>query len=132
MRKFIKWSITLALLGSFTVQAAPSYDVTVRFSPPTVGGSPDGYNFYVDDCAATGPLGLGISVVSGQTFPALITADGTFEMCVRAFNAAGENPDPGQSATVIINDLPVPGPINSLGIQVTCPLSNCTINVTVQ
>ncbi len=111
--------------------SAPPYDVTVTFTPPITGGAPDGYNFYVDDCAVSGSVGAGISVTSGQTFPALIVADGTYQMCVRSFNAAGENPDPGQVATVVINDLPLPGPINSIGIQVTCPLSNCTINITV-
>jgi len=112
--------------------AAPPYDVTVTFSPPLIGGAPDGYNLYVDDCAITGPLGVAVgSVTSGQTFPALILADGTYQFCVRAFNAAGENPDPGQVATAIIADLPLPGTINNLGVQVTCPTSNCTINVTV-
>ena len=122
----------LFLLLPIMVLAAPPYDVTVTFSPPSVGGAPDGYNLYVDDCAVSGPLGAAVgSVSSGQTFPGLILADGTYDFCVRAFNAAGENPDPGQVATAVINDLPIPGPVNSLGIQVTCPLSNCTINVTV-
>ncbi len=112
--------------------AAPPYDVTVTFSPPTTGGAPDGYNLYVDDCAVTGPVAAAASsVTSGQTFPALIVADGTYQFCVRPFNTAGEQPNPGQVATAIISDLPLPGPVNSLGIQVDCPLSNCTINVTI-
>ena len=119
------------LLMTGTVLAAPPYDVNVTFSPPIIGGAPDGYNFYIGDCAVTGPIGAGLPVISGQTFPGLITADGTYQMCVRAFNAAGENPDPGLVATVVINDLPLPGPVQNLGIQVTCPASNCTINVTV-
>ena len=128
----MKRLLLLALFMALPAAAAPPYDVTVTFTPPIVGGIPDGYNFYVDDCFATGALSPPVgSVVSGQTFPALIATDGTFEMCVRAFNAAGENPDPGQVATVVINDLPLPGPVNNLGIQVTCPTSNCTINVTV-
>ena len=121
-------TIPLLLIATL-VSAAPPYDVTVTFSPAT---GADTYNFYVDDCSVGGPVSAPVaSVVSGQSFPALITADGTYLMCVRSVNGAGENPDPGQVATVIINDLPLPGPINSLGIQVTCPLSNCTINVTV-
>ena len=129
---WIKAKLYLLLLLPIMALAAPPYDVTVTFSPPSVGGAPDGYNLYVDDCAVSGPLGAAVgSVSSGQTFPGLILADGTYDFCVRAFNAAGENPDPGQVATAVINDLPIPGPVNSLGIQVTCPLSNCTINVTV-
>jgi len=119
------------LLMTGTVLAAPPYDVTVTFSPPIIGGAPDGYNFYIDDCAPTGPIAAGLPVISGQTFPALIMADGTYLMCVRAFNGAGENPNPGQVATVTIADLPLPGPVNSLGITVQCPNGSCTVNVTV-
>jgi hypothetical protein len=122
----------LCLLVALVAQAAPPYDVTVTFTPPSTGGAPDGFNLYVDDCAVSGPLGAATgSVVSGQTFPSLILADGTYQFCVRAFNAAGENPDPGQVATAIIADLPLPGPVNNLGIQVMCPSSSCTISVTV-
>jgi len=125
--------LLLFLLIPALVVAAPPYDVTVTFSPPASGGAPDGYRLYVDDCAVGGAVGSSVgTVTSGQTFPGLITADGTYQFCVRPFNAAGEQPDPGQVATAIISDLPIPGPVNSLGIQVDCPLSNCTINVTIQ
>ena len=118
--------------------AAPPYDVTVTFTaiPAT------GFNFYMDDCAVSGPIGLPIGeVISGQKFSSLVVADGTYQFCVRAFNdgvdPAGnpirvENPGPGQVATAVISDLPLPGTIDNLGIQVTCPTSNCTINVTIQ
>jgi hypothetical protein len=121
----------LLLILPAVALAAPPYDVTVTFSPPLTGGPPDGYNLYVDDCAVSGPVGAPTLVTSGQTFPGLILADGTYDFCVRAFNAAGENPDPGQVATAVINDLPLPGPVENLGIQVVCPDSSCTINVTV-
>jgi hypothetical protein len=122
----------LLLILPAVALAAPPYDVTVTFSPPLTGGAPDGYNLYVDDCAVTGPVGAAVgSVTSGQTFLGLILADGTYDFCVRAFNVAGENPDPGQVATAVINDLPLPGPVENLGIQVVCPDSSCTINVTV-
>ena len=123
--------LLLLLMPTFTF-AAPPYDVTVTFSPPTTGGAPDGYNLYVDDCVVTGAVGAAVATVtSGQTFLGLIAADGTYQFCVRPFNTAGEQPDPGQVATAIISDLPLPGPVNNLGIQVTCPASNCTINVTI-
>ena len=121
----------LSLLWT-TVQAAPPYDVTITFTPPASGPVPDGYSLYVDDCAATGPVGAAVgTATSGQTFPGLIVADGTYQICMRTFNATGENPDPGPVATAIINDVPVPGPIGNFDVQVTCPLSNCTINVTI-
>ena len=124
--------IPCVLLSALAL-AAPPYDVTVTFSAPTTGGPVDGYNFYVDDCALTGPVGAPAgTATTGQTFPALIVADGTYQFCVRPFNAAGEQPNPGQVATAVISDLPLPGPVNNLGIQVTCPTSNCTINVVIQ
>lgn len=123
----------ILLLLPMMALAAPPYDVTVTFTAPTTGGSPDGYNLYVDDCALSGAVGTAVgTVTSGQTFPALIVADGTYQFCVRPFNAAGEQPDPGQVATAVISDLPLPGPVNNVGIQVTCPDSSCTINVTMQ
>ena len=113
--------------------AAAPYDVTVTFSAPTTGGPVDGYSLYVDDCALTGPVGVAAgAATTGQTFPSLIVADGTYQFCVRPFNTAGEQPNPGQVATADIADLPLPGPVNNLGIQVTCPTSNCTINVVIQ
>ncbi len=124
--------LLILLLLPFAALAAPPYDVTVTFSPPSSGGAVNGYNLYVDDCAVSGAIGAAAgTVTSGQTFPSLIVADGTYQFCVRAFNAAGEQPDPGQVATAIISDLPIPGPIQNLGIQITCPASNCTINITI-
>ena len=144
----MKRLLLLLLLIPVFAFAAPPYDITVTFSPPTTGGAPVGYNFYVDDCAITGPVGAPVSpaydplvlvtvppssgVFSGKTYPGLIVADGTYQFCVRAVSAAGEQSNPGQVATAVISDLPLPGPVNNLGIQVTCPTSNCTINVTIQ
>ena len=125
-------ALGIALLPSFVVQAAPPYDITVTFNAPTTGGAPDGYNFYVDDCAVGGPAGAPVgTVTSGQTFAGLITADGSYQMCVRAFNATGENPDPGPVATVDIADLPLPGPVENLDVTVACPNGGCTVTVTV-
>jgi hypothetical protein len=113
--------------------AAPPYDITVTFTPPITGGAPDGYNFYVGDCLATGPTAAPVgTVTSNQTFTGLITADGTYQMCVRAFNAAGENPDPGPVATVTIADIPLPGTVQNLNVTVDCPNSGCSVTVTIQ
>ena len=67
--------LLLLLMPAFTF-AAP-FDVTVTFSPPVTGGTPDGYNLYIDDCAPTGPIGAGISVASGQKLLVQITCDST-------------------------------------------------------
>jgi hypothetical protein len=124
--------ILVLLLFALPAFAAPPYDATITFTPPITGGAPDGYRLYVDDCATTGAVGTAVgTVTSGQVFPSLFLADGTYAVCVRAFNATGENPNPGPVATVTVNDLPLPGPVENLGIQVTCPTSNCTINVTI-
>ena len=112
--------------------SSPPYDILVTFNPPLSGGAPDGYNFYVDDCAVSGPVGAPVgTVTSGQAFVGLIAVDGTYQMCVRAFNAAGENPDPGPVATVDIADLPLPGPVENLDITVACPNGGCTVTVTI-
>jgi len=132
----------LLLLPAFAF-AGPPYDVTVTFSPPVSGGAPGGYNLYVDDCAVTGAVGAPVSpaydpsapitvppssgTFSGKTYTGLIIADGTYQFCVRAVNLAGEQPDPGETATVIIDALQIPGTINGLGIQITCDATGCTV-----
>lgn len=124
-------TLLIALLPA-TLIAAPPYDVTVTFNAPTTGGAPDGYSLYVDDCAVSGATGAAVgAVVSGQTFNGLLTADGTYEICVRAFNAAGEQPDPGPVATVTVSDLPLPGPIENLDIQIGCPNGSCTVEISI-
>lgn len=121
-----KW---LLVLLPAAVLAAPPYDVTVTFDPVA---NADGYRFYIDDCAVTGPIGAPFAeVVSGQTFVGAVTADGTFEMCVRGYNTTGEQPDPGRVATVVIADLPLPGPVDNLDIVIACPNGGCTVTVTV-
>jgi len=133
MRKISR--IITSLLFTFaalTVWAAPPYDITVTFDAPLTGGPPDGYNLYIDDCAATGATAAPFAIVTnGQTFAGALTADGSYLVCVRPFNAAGETLDPVHVATVDVTDLPLPGPINNLAIQITCPLGSCTVNVSV-
>ena len=125
--------LLLLLMPAFTF-AAPPYDVTVTFSPPVAGGTPDGYNLYIDDCAATGPVGVGMSAASGQKFLSALTVDGTFLLCVRAFNAEGVQPGPG--AVVPVDTLMnlLPGELQSLtihivlqgvNVQITCDLTGC-------
>ena len=108
--------------------ATPPYDITVTFSPPSLGPPPDSYNLYIDDCAATGPLGAAFaSVTTGQTFTGALTADGIYQVCVRAVNAAGEQPDPGPVATIDVTTLTVPNPPENLTVTVQCPNGACTV-----
>lgn len=126
----MKRAFLVGLAFLFTVaSAAPPYDVTVTFDPAT---GADSYNFYIDDCAVSGPTGAPFaSVTSGQTFTGALTADGSFQMCVRGVNATGEQPDPGDVATVVVADLPLPAPIQNLQISIDCPAGGCTVNVTI-
>ena len=114
--------------------ALPPYSVTVTYSPPITGGVPDGYNLYIDDCAATGPVGAGMSVTSGQKILSALTVDGTYLLCVRAFNTAGVQPGPG--AVVPVDTLMnlIPGELQSLtiniilqgvNVQITCDSAGC-------
>ena len=57
-RTVIGWFCVFSFIISGAALAAPPYDVTVTFSPPTTGGAPDGYSLYIDDCAVTGAIGL--------------------------------------------------------------------------
>lgn len=121
-------AIGLALFASQVTFAGAPYDVTVTFD--TNGA--DSYNFYIDDCAVGGPTAAPFaSVTPGQTFSGALTADGTYLMCVRGVNGAGEQPDPGDVATITVADLPIPAPIGNLQISIECPLGGCTVNITV-
>lgn len=143
-------AVILATFAALT-WAAPPYDITVNFDPPLTGGTPTGYNLYIDDCAASGPAGAAFgTVTSGQTFVAALPVDGSYLVCVRSYIdkpfptvdvCAGEpapdpailiceNPDPGPVATIDVADLPV-GPVDNLDVTVQCPNGGCTINVTV-
>jgi hypothetical protein len=123
----------LSLLVSFAAFAAPPYDLTVTFNAPTTGGAPDGYRLYINDCQPTGPQAAPFAdVTSGQTFTGALTADGVYQVCVRPYNATGELADPGPVAIVDVSDLPLPGPITNLQIQIDCPNGGCTVNVSTQ
>jgi len=125
-------ALCLLLVGPAANAGAP-YDITlITFDDPTTGGAPDGYNLYIDDCAATGSTGPAFaSVNSGDSFTSAFPVDGSYEVCVRAFNATGEQPDPGPVATVTVADLPLPGVIENLSITVDCPSGGCSVSVVV-
>ena len=133
MKKLFLIGILLPLFPLFAV-AAPPYDVTVTYGPPATGGTPDGYNLYINDCSVTGPVGAGMGVTSGQKFIAALTADGTYLLCVRAFNAEGIQPGPGAIVPVDTLMSLIPGELQSLtinivlegiNVQITCDSTGC-------
>ena len=126
--------LVFAFVPLLTNAADPPYDVTVTFSPPADGGVPTGYNFYIDDCAITGPVAAGVNVTSGQKFIKALLTDGTFLMCVRAFNTEGEQPGPGAVVPVDTLMSLLPGELQSLtinivlegvNVQITCDPTGC-------
>ena len=135
LRNFNRFTVAgaiLPLLWATSLLAAPPYDINITFDPPVSGGPAEGYNLYIDDCAASGPTGSPFgAVTSGQTFVGALTADGVYEVCVRSFNAAGEIADPGPVATIDVSDLPLPGPVENLDVTVACPNGGCSVTITV-
>lgn len=120
-KTLIAASLVLLIACSGLATAAPPYDITYTYNPPSTGGTVVGVNAYVDDCDPGGSLGAPAATVdSGVPISNLITADGIYDFCARSFNNTGEQPDPGVIVTVSINQEPLPGPIESLDITVTC------------
>jgi len=125
-------AIFLAVLLPLITLAGPPYDIAVTFDPPLTGGAPVGFNLYIDDCAVTGPIAAPFgTVTTGQTFVGALTLDGTYAICVRAFNSAGEPPNPGPVATVTVADVPLPGTVQNLNVTASCPNGGCTVIVTI-
>ena len=81
MRKLLA---ALALLGlSLPLLAAPPYSVSATVSAPPSGGSVASYELFLDG-VLVGPV-----VVGANSFPNLLTADGTYNFRVDAINSIG-------------------------------------------
>ena len=120
--------ITLPLL----VYAAPPYDPTISFSFPDDGTPIDSVDLYMNDCAPGAPVGLPVGqIISGQTFPALITVDGAYEFCVRGINAAGMSQGPGAVWIGTIGQLNIPPNSDSINVQIPCD-TPCVINFSIE
>ena len=121
MRFFLGLLFALLALPVF---AAPQ-DITVTFTPPTVGGAPSGYRLFKDN-VLVGP------VTSGQTFPALLTDDGSAHVLgFEAFNTGGTGTRVNRSVTITSVVQP-PGPVPTITITAPCALTvpaTCTILV---
>jgi hypothetical protein len=124
-------TIWLALLCA-PAWAAPPYDATISFAFPATTIPIDTVDLYMNDCALGAPVGLPFGqITSGQTFPALITTDGTYEFCVRGVNAAGISAGPGAVWIGTIAQLNIPPDSDSINVQIPCD-TPCVINFTIE
>ena len=122
--------LLLLLMPAFTF-AAP-FDVTVTFTFPATAIPIDSVDLYMNDCAAGAPVGSPVGQISsGQTFPALIVADGAYEFCVRGVNAAGISVGPGAVWAGTIAQLNVPPDSDSIDVQIPCD-TPCIINFSIE
>ena len=113
------FGLLAALLCPFFAIAAPPYDVEVTVTAPMTGGAVDSYVLYLDG-VSQGPVAEGLN-----TFPGLLTADGTYTFEVGAINAAGEvRSDP---VTVTVTEILLPGK-PTIQIQVSCDPCVVTVN----
>jgi hypothetical protein len=104
-------------LMALAASAAPPYDVTATVTAPATGGPVDVYTLVLNG-ADVGPV-----VVGQNSFPNLLTADGTYTFTVRATNAAGSALS--APVTVTVTELTPPG-APGLTIQIDC--SPCVIS----
>ena len=123
--------ITCMLLVLLSVQAHanPPYDLTVQNpGSASTGGPIDTYELW-QDCEST-PVLIDSDVQVPETYPALLTADGLYNFCVRGRNAAGLG-DVGLVVDVVVNALQAPGAIDGGSvITVQCPNGPCTTTIT--
>ncbi len=153
MRKFL---LVACAMFATAVCAAPPYDVSLTVTEPTVGEAPDGYNFYINDCAATGPTAAPFATdvtPAGQTFTAAVTTNGSFVMCVRSFKTKAdpavnfcegqavdpavlicETADPGNAfRNVDLADIvptPFPAPADDINITISGGSGSYTVTIT--
>lgn len=107
----MKKIITLLFLLPFIVLAAPPYDVEVTVTAPASGGPVDSYELFLND------VSQGTVVPGLNSFPGLLTADGTYTFRVDATNAAGTTP--GDPVTINVTELQLPG-TTTIQIQIDC------------
>ncbi len=123
--------LAIFLLPAMTL-ADPPYDATISFTFPATTVPIDSVDLYINDCALGAPIGLPFGqIASGQTFPALITADGTYEFCVRGVNAAGISAGPGAVWIGTIAQLNIPPDSDSIDVQIPCN-TPCIINISIE
>ena len=121
-----------AFIISGAALALPPYDPTISFTFPATSTPIDSVDLYMNDCAPGAPVGMPFGqITSGQTFPALITADGTYEFCVRGVNAAGMSAGPGAVWVGTIAQLNIPPDSDSIDVQIPCN-TPCIINFSIE
>ena len=146
-------SVCIVLLMA-TASAAPPYGLVLTWQNAATGLQPDGYNFYINDCAATGATAAPAATIGNggaETLNGILTADGVYLVCIRSLTnkpnpatdqcpgdiapdptvLACENPDPGNATdTVDVSDFVLAQPAESLDVQVLCPNSGCVVIIT--
>lgn len=112
MKKIFKTLLMFSVLAGLNqVVAAPPYDVEITVTAPSSGGPVSSYEAFLDGQ----PIGF---VTPGvNSFPGLLTADGSYTFRVDATNAAGTTP--GTPVNVVVNEIQLPG-ITTITITVSC------------
>ena len=130
-----KWSPILVayllLMAVTAAVAAPPYDLTVESAGTASTGGPADTIELWRDCEGT-PVLVDSDVQAPETYPGLITADGTYTFCTRGRNAAGLA-DIGLVVDVSVNAIVRPGPIDGgTSISVQCPNGPCVTSISVR
>lgn len=117
-------AFVLSLVLAATALAVGPQDMTLTFQTRAGGGAAQGHRLYVNDV-------LKGTVTSGQTVTAAvsgITGNGSWKICVNAFNATGETAG-GNCKTAVVSDL-APAPTDVITVTMQCQMvtpSTCTV-----
>lgn len=113
-----------ALLCFVCLRAYAAYDVTATM-PATTGAT--SCQLYLDGSAVSTAKPCG----SAQSYPNLLTADGTYEFRYLAVNASGQSAL-SPSTTVVIGTIPPPvDPTEQPTITVACNPAPCPPTITI-
>lgn len=117
-----------AFLCAFAALAVGPQDLTVTFQTRAGGGTVQGHRLYVND-------ELVGTVQSGQAVSGAIPGNGTYKVCVNAFNATGET-EGGQCKTAALVDA-APAPTDVIDVKFACEsaqgqVGTCTVTFTPQ
>jgi len=117
-------SLIVSLLLSVFALPAFAYDITAVM-PPTAGAST--CTLYLDGVSVGGPRSCGTS----QSYPNLITADGTYQFRYLTSNTAGDSAlSPMRTVTISTPPPPV-DPTDPPSITVECTPAPCPTSIVI-